>query len=75
MTLSSIIAEVFKYRALAVTLITAAITLGLGAAADPAIANLVSGHPAVVAFFIAVFHLAQAADKLLGGNPPVAEKP
>lgn len=70
MSLSALLAEIVKYRAIAVTLLTAAITLGLGAAADPAIANLVSAHPGVAVFFVAVFHFVVAIDKALGGKPP-----
>lgn len=75
MTLRSLLAELVKYRTIAVTVLTAAITLGIGAAADPAIANLVSAHPGVAAFFVVVFHLAVSLDKALGGKPPaVAQK-
>lgn len=74
MTLDALIKAVFHYRALAATLLTSAITLGLGAAADPAIKNLISGHPGIAAFFVAVYHVALAVERLLGGNAAVAAK-
>jgi len=70
---TNIVKQLLSYKALAITVIGAAITLGAGALTDPVIRNLIADHPGVAAFFVAVYHVLLVVDRALGGNPPVAK--
>lgn len=74
MTLNDLIKAVFHYRTVVSSLIGAAITLGLGAAADPAVRTLIGTHPGIVVYIVAVYHVLLAAKSLLaGGDVPVTK--
>lgn len=73
MTLDNLIKAVFHYKALLASLIGAAITLGLGAAADPAIQSLIKAHPGVVVYIVAVYHVLLAVQRVLGGGTAAAK--